>query len=66
MAEVIAVYKKENPLDKENYRPISLLSHVSKIFEKILFNQINEFMQPHFSALLTGFRKNHSTQHSLI
>ena len=66
MAEVTAIYKKDNPLDKSNYRPISLLSHISKIFEKLLFNQINEYMQPHFSALLTGFRKNHNTQHSLI
>ena len=66
MAEVIPIYKKENPLARENYRPISLLSHVSKVFEKILSNQINEFMQPYFSDLLTGFRKHHSTQHSLI
>ena len=66
MAEVIAIYKEDNPLARENYKPISLLSHVPKIFEKILSNQINEFMQPYFSDLLTGFRRNHSTQHLLI
>mgnify|MGYP001792074473 CR=1 FL=1 len=66
MAEVIPVYKKDDPLEKENYRPISLLSHVSKIFERILFNQISKYIEPYLSAFLTGFRKGHNTQHSLI
>ena len=35
LLEVIPVYKKLDPLQKENYRPASLLPHVSKIFEKI-------------------------------
>ena len=66
LAEVIPIYKKGDPLDKENYRPISLLSHVSKIYERILFNQINDYIEPYLSELLTGFRKNHGTQHSLM
>ena len=65
LAEVISAFKKDDPLDKENYRPISLLSHTSKIYEKILFNQINDYIQPFFSDL-TGFRRNHSIQHCLI
>ena len=66
LAEVISAFKKDDPLDKENYRPISLLSHTSKIYEKILFNQINDYIEPYFSHLLTGFRRNYSTQHCLI
>ena len=34
--------------------------------KKILFNQINDYIEPYFSDLLTGFRRNHSTQHCLI
>ena len=34
LAEIAPIYKKDNPLNKENYRPVSLLTHVSKIFEK--------------------------------
>ena len=44
----------------------SLLSHTSKIYKKILFNQINDYIEPYFSDILTGFRQNHSTQHCLI
>ena len=66
LAEVTPVFKKKDPLDKENYRSVSVLSHVSKVFEKIVYEQINSYMEPRFSHLLCGFRKNHNTQHSLL
>ena len=34
--ELIALFKKENPLKKENYRAVSLLSYLSKVFERII------------------------------
>ena len=43
--EVIPVYKKLDPLQKENYRPVSLLPHISKVFEKVIYKQINNFME---------------------
>ena len=58
------MFKKEDPLDKANYRPISILPTVSNIFERI-FNQLcfsNKFPSP----LLRGFRKGYSTQYALI
>ena len=66
LAEVIPLFKKADPFDKSNYRPVSLLSHMSKVFERIIYNQINEYIEPFLSNLLTGFRKNHNTQHSLL
>ena len=39
IADIAPIFKKENLLDKTNYRPISILPTVSKIFERILFNQ---------------------------
>ena len=46
LAEIIPVYKKNNPLDKENYHHVSLLSHVSKIFAKITYTHMEHFMSP--------------------
>ena len=66
LAEVIPLFKKTDPFDKVNYRPPSLMSYVSKVYERIIFNQISTYFEPYFSNFLTGFRKNHNTQHSLL
>ena len=66
LAEVLPIFKKHDSLLKENYRPVSILSHVSKIFERLAFNQIETYFSTKFSKLLTGFRKKHGTQNALI
>ena len=43
LAKVIPLYKKEDQRVFGNYRPISLLSSISKIFEKVAFKQISEY-----------------------
>ena len=66
-SEVIPLYKKQDPVKKENYRPVgSLLPHVSKVFDRILYAQINSYMENKLSKYVTGFRKTHGTQHSLM
>ena len=65
-AEVTPIFKKNDDLDKENYRPVSVLPHVSKVFERIMYIQIQNIMEGKLSKLLKGFRKNHSTQHRLV
>ena len=65
-SEVIPVYKKLDPSQEENYRPVSLLPHISKVFERVIYKQINKFMENKLSKCVTGFRKSHGTQHSLI
>ena len=52
--------------DKENYRPVSVLPHVPKIIGRVMYTQTENFMEDKLSKLLTGLRKNHSTQHSLL
>ena len=44
-SEVISLYKKQDPSKKENYRPVSLLPHGSKVFERIFYTQINNYME---------------------
>ena len=43
MAKVIPIYKKDENSVLDDYRPISLLSTVSKIFEKTVFEQVYEY-----------------------
>ena len=42
------------------------LPHVSNIIERVMYIQIENFMQGKLSKLLTGFGKNNSTQHCLV
>ena len=44
LAEVSPIFKKNNHLNKENYRPVSVLFNVSKVFERITYSQIDAFM----------------------
>ena len=56
LAEVSPVFKKKDDLRKENYRPASVLSHVSKVFERIMYQQTEDFKKYKLSKPLTGFR----------
>ena len=49
-----------------NDRPISTLSNFSKIFQKLIYTQINSIMEPKLPKYLAVFRKNHNTQHALL
>ena len=55
--EVIQVFKKGDLTSKTHYRLVSTLSNFSKIFEKLIYLQLNKYMQNKFSIYLTGFRK---------
>ena len=66
VAEISPVFKKLDNTSKDNYRPISTLSNFAKLFESIIYSQLNDYMEDKFSKYLTGFRKNHNTQSSLF
>ena len=66
MADITPVHKKGNKSMKENYRPVSILSSFSKIFEKIIYNDISKYMEDKLSPYLCGFRKGFSTQYCMI
>ena len=66
LGEITPISKKNDDLDKENYRPASVLFNVSNVFGKIIYSQTDVFTHDKLSNLLTGFRKNHSTQHGLM
>ena len=66
MADISPAHKRDETTNKENYRPISILPAVSKIFEKIMYDQIEIYMNIHLSDYLCGFRKGYSTQYCLL
>ena len=66
LADITPVHKKGDRTDKTEYRPVSILPAISKVFEKLLFHQINDFMNPKLSQNQCGFRKGFSAQHCLI
>ena len=66
-AEVRPLYKKDGRTDKSNCRTISILSNVSKIYERSLYNQLYDYFDKNiFSRYQCGFRKGFSTQHALL
>ena len=68
IAKVIPVFKKGLTSKLSNYRPISLLSIFSKIFEKLMYQRLYNFLERHESLfnLQFGFRSGHSTDHALV
>ena len=65
-ADVIPVYKKKSKLPKENYRPISILPNISKLYERYLYDQISKYFENRFSKFQCGFQKGYSAQHCLL
>ena len=63
-AKVLPIYKKGDNYLFENYRPISLLSSVSKVFERVMHNQLYNYFDLNnlFYINQYGFRKQHSTE----
>ena len=63
---VTLIFKKGDPLDKENYRPVRILPLLSKVFGKLIYKQLSNYIDSFLSSILCGFRKAHNTQHALF
>ena len=63
IAKILALFKKNPKYLPENYRPISLLSSLEKIFEKIIYKRFSLFIEKLAILYLQqyGFRKKYST-----
>ena len=68
VAKVHPLHKKDSKIDHRNYRPISLLSVISKIFEKLIYKRIYNYLdlKKFIYSKQFGFRGNHSTNHAII
>ena len=61
LAEVSPVFKKQDDLDEEICRPTIVLSHVSKVLQRFMSQQIEDFAKNKLPNVLTSFRKNYNT-----
>jgi hypothetical protein len=55
IAQVAPIFKKNSTLDKANYRPVSLLPVMSKVFERAIFTQLMNHFNNIFNPLLSAF-----------
>ena len=67
-AKVVPVFKKDSKLDDSNGCPISLLSNIEKILEKLMYKRLNTLLNNNniIYNLRFGFRQQYSTSHALI
>ena len=66
MSNVTPIHKKDEVTDKNNYRPVSVLPAISKLFEKVMFDQLYVSFAPILSSNMSGFLKGHSCATALI
>ena len=66
-ADVTPAYKKKSKINsKDNYRPVSILSNISKVYERCIYDQMEAYFENILSPNQCGFRKGFSAQHCLI
>ena len=68
ISKITPLYKKGDHSLLTNYRPISLLPTISKVFERIIYDQMYEYLNENnlLAKEQFGFRKNHSTEYAAI
>ena len=66
LADITPIFKKLERILVDNYRPVSVLPVVSKIFERIMQKQMNGLIEKHLSPYLCGYRKGYNTQYALL
>ena len=66
LANIAPVYKKGSKNSKENYKSVSILPNISKIYERCLLKPMSNYFENTFSKFQCGFRQGLSAQYCLI
>ena len=65
-AEVTPIYKENERTSKQNYRPISILPILSKLYEGNMNEEIYSYIEKYLSPYLFGYRKGYGTQQCFV
>ena len=66
LADFTPVQKKSDPTLVSNFRPISVLPTMSKVFERLMHHQVSVHIDKHLLSFLCGYRKRFNTQTALF
>ena len=66
LGEVTPVFKKDCSLTKSNYRPITILPSLSKVFEMLVHTRISPYFEDIFHKHVFAYRKHHGTDTALL
>ena len=66
LANITPIHKCGEKIYQKNYRPVSILPVLSKIYERVMQQQINSFIENCLSPFMCGYRKGYNPQHVLI
>ena len=68
ISRVCPIPKTDNPTSIKDYRPISVFSVLSKVYERVILNQLCSFIETQnlYNINQSGFRKGHSTNMLLL
>ena len=68
IARVAPIFKSGQPNDRSNYRPISVLPVLARVFEKLIYNQLYDYLDKnkHLFSNQSGFRALHSVVTCLL
>ena len=66
LADITPTFKRGDATSAKNYRPVSVLPTVSKIYERLIHKQVTQHMDRYLSPYLCGYRKGFNTQYALL
>ena len=66
MGQVTPLFKRDEELDKRNYRPVTVLPCLNNIFERLLSVQIQDFILGLLSDFVSAYRKGYSCETALL
>jgi len=66
LADISPIFKSGETVYAKNYRPVSVISTISKIFERCMHKQLSPFVEKFLSPNMCGYRKGYNAQYAMV